>query len=87
MAPNPNPSGYNTPESELEGFMPVHPTAARRPHTLVVQSENTAYTDDFITAKYQNRGAEVTVADGKFIVSPTVDSFEFQTKRAVSKTG
>lgn len=87
MAPNPNNSGYTTPESQLEGFVAVHPTAARRPHTLVVQSENTAYSDEFITAKYQNRGAEVTLNNGQFVVNPTVESFEFQTKRAVSKTG
>ncbi|KAF9029530.1 Myo-inositol-1-phosphate synthase [Hymenopellis radicata] len=80
-------SGYTTPESELEGILPVHPTAARRPHALVVQSEHTSYSDEHITAKYSNRGASVIVADGQFIINPTVDSFEFQTKREVSKTG
>lgn len=80
-------SGYSTPESELEGILPVHPTAVRRPHAIVVQSENTAYTDDHITAKFINRGSDVTIANGQFIINPTVDSFEFQTKRAVSKTG
>ncbi len=80
-------SGYTTPESELEGILPVHPTAARRPNAIVVQSEHTSYSDEHITAKYSNRGASVIVADGQFIINPTVDSFEFQTKREVSKTG
>ncbi|KIY67460.1 Myo-inositol-1-phosphate synthase [Cylindrobasidium torrendii FP15055 ss-10] len=80
-------SGYNTPESELEGILPVHPTAARRPHSLVVQSDLTSYTDDHITAKYTNRGANVTLNNGQLLINPTQESFEFQTKRAPSKTG
>ncbi|KAJ3722135.1 hypothetical protein DFJ43DRAFT_1093252 [Lentinula guzmanii] len=87
MALNNTSSGYNTPESELEGVLPVHPTAARRPHAIVVQSENTSYSDEYITASFQNRGAEVTVSNGQYIVNPTVQSFEFQTKRVPSKTG
>ncbi|KAF8901869.1 hypothetical protein CPB84DRAFT_1776868 [Gymnopilus junonius] len=88
MAPTlTNTSGYNTPESELESVLPIHPTAARRPHAITVQSENTLYSDEHITAKFFNRGSEVTVADGHFNVKPTVQEFEFQTKRAVSKTG
>ncbi len=87
MAPNNNDSGYTTPDSELEGALPVHPTAARRPHAIVVQSENTSYSDEHITASYQNRGAEVTISDGQYIINPTVQSFEFQTKRTPSKTG
>ena len=67
--------------------MPVHPTAARRPQAIVVQSENTVYTDDFITSKYFNRGADVTVANGQFTVVPTVQPYEFQTARKVAKTG
>ena len=89
MAPNTinGDSGYNTPDSQLEGVLPIHPTAARRPYNIVVQSENTSYTDEFITSKYQNRGANVTVTDGQFIINPTSQSYEFQTKRNVSKTG
>ncbi|KAK0220509.1 hypothetical protein IW262DRAFT_1474434 [Armillaria fumosa] len=79
----PNDSGYTTPELVL----PVHPTAARRPHAIVVQSENTSFTDEHITAKFHNRSANITVANGQYIVNPTVESFEFQTKRQVSKTG
>ncbi|PBK68684.1 Myo-inositol-1-phosphate synthase [Armillaria solidipes] len=81
----PNDSGYTTPESEL--VLPVHPTAARRPHAIVVQSENTSFTDEHITAKFHNRNANITVVNGQYIVNPTVESFEFQTKRQVSKTG
>ncbi|KAK0212083.1 hypothetical protein DFS33DRAFT_1491759 [Desarmillaria ectypa] len=81
----PNDSGYTTPESEL--VLPVHPTAARRPHAIVVQSENTSFTDEHITAKFHNRNANITVVNGQYVVNPTVESFEFQTKRQVSKTG
>ncbi|KAJ7220211.1 hypothetical protein GGX14DRAFT_433880 [Mycena pura] len=87
MAPTTRSSGYNTPDSELESILSVHPTAARRPHYLTVQSENTLYTEDHITAKFVNRGSNVTVSDGQFLVTPTAQTFEFQTKRAVSKTG
>ncbi|KAJ7104255.1 hypothetical protein B0H15DRAFT_17240 [Mycena belliarum] len=86
MAPTTS-SGYTTPESELESILPVHPTAARRPHAIVVQSENTFYSPEHITAKYVNRGANVSVANGQFTVTPTAQSYEFQTKKAVSKTG
>lgn len=82
-----NNSGYTTPDYELESVLPVHPTAVRRPHTIVVQSENTSYTDEYITAKFTNRGSEVTVTDGLFTVKPAVQEFEFQTQRAPSKTG
>ncbi|KAK0435511.1 hypothetical protein EV421DRAFT_2022471 [Armillaria borealis] len=81
----PNDSGYTTPESEL--VLPIHPTAARRPHAIVVQSENASFTDEHITAKFHNRNANITVVNGQYIVNPTVESFEFQTKRQVSKTG
>ncbi|KIK05844.1 hypothetical protein K443DRAFT_638736 [Laccaria amethystina LaAM-08-1] len=50
----------------------VHPTAARRPHAITVRSENTLYTDDHITAKFFNRGAEVDGANGQFNITPTV---------------
>ncbi|CAA7260317.1 unnamed protein product [Cyclocybe aegerita] len=88
MAPiSTNTSGYNTPDSELESVLPIHPTAVRRPNAITVQSENTLYSDEHITAKFFNRGSEVTVTDGHFSVKPTVQEYEFQTKRAVSKTG
>jgi myo-inositol-1-phosphate synthase len=67
--------------------MPVHPTAVRRPHSIVVQSENTLYSEEHITAKYVNRGANVAVSNGQFTVTPTFQSYEFQTKKTVSKTG
>jgi len=80
-------SGYNTPDSELESILTIHPTAVRRPHAITVQSENTLYSDEHITAKFANRGSEVTVSNGHFTIKPTVQEYEFQTKRAVSKTG
>ncbi|GBE80842.1 Myo-inositol-1-phosphate synthase [Sparassis latifolia] len=87
MAPYSNSSGLNTPESELESVLPVHPTAARRPYPIVVQSEQTSYSDDFITAKFTNRGASVTVTDGQYLITPSFKQYEFQTARKVSKTG
>ncbi|KAJ7773097.1 hypothetical protein B0H16DRAFT_1672797 [Mycena metata] len=86
MAPTTS-SGYNTPESELESLLAVHPTAARRPNAVVVQSENTSYTQDHITARYVNRGANVAVTNGQYTITPTTQSYEFQTKKTVSKTG
>lgn len=86
MAPT-GTSGYNTPESQLESVLPVHPTAVRRPHAITVQSENTLYSDEHITAKFIDRGSEVTVTDGHFNITPTLQEYQFQTKRAVSKTG
>ncbi|KAG5349877.1 Inositol-3-phosphate synthase [Termitomyces sp. T112] len=80
-------SGYNTPESQLESVLPIHPTAARRPHAITVQSENTLYSDEYITSKFYNRGSNVTVNDGHFTITPTVDPYQFQTQRAVSRTG
>lgn len=86
MAPSYS-SGLNTPESELESVIPPHPTAARRPHSIVVQSDNTSYSDEFITSRFTHRGAEVVVQDGQYLVKPTAKPFEFQTTRKVSKTG
>ncbi|KAL5504530.1 INO1_2 [Sanghuangporus vaninii] len=81
-------SGYNTPESQLESIVPPHPTAARRPYQIEVASENTSYSDEFITAKFHDRGASVeTLANGQLKVTPTVKEYEFQTQRRVPKTG
>lgn len=82
-----NSSGSNTPESELESLLPVHPTAARHPYPIVVQSEQTAYSDEFLTSTYTNRGANVVLTDGQYMVTPTVKQYQFQTARKVSKTG
>lgn len=84
MAPT-NDSGYNTPNSELD--LSVHPTSVRRPHTITIQSESTVYTDESITAKFFNRGSHVTVLNGQYTVTPTIQPYEFQTKRTVGKTG
>ncbi|KAG9308171.1 hypothetical protein JVU11DRAFT_12397 [Chiua virens] len=83
----PSSSGYNTPDSELESILPIHPTAVRRPEYIKVNSENTTYTDENITSKYFYRGADVVISDGQFNVTPTVKPFEFQTARKVGKTG
>lgn len=80
-------TGYNTPDSQLESIVPIHPTSARRAHAITVQSENTLYTEEHITAKFLNRSSSVTVTDGQYVITPTVQSYEFQTKRSVGKTG
>ncbi|KAL5483070.1 INO1_2 [Sanghuangporus weigelae] len=81
-------SGYNTPESQLESIVPPHPTAARRPYQIEVASENTSYSDEFISAKFHDRGASVeTLPNGQLKVTPTVKEYEFQTQRRVPKTG
>lgn len=88
MAPyTSNSSGLNTPESELESVLPVHPTSVRRDYSIVVDSENASYSDEFITSKFNNRGADVVVNNGQYTVKPTIKPYEFQTARKVSKTG
>jgi myo-inositol-1-phosphate synthase len=87
MVPQPPSPGAITPNSELESILPVHPTSARRPNYLTVQSENTTYTTEYINAKYINRGANVSVSDGQFTVTPTAQPYELRTARKVGKTG
>ncbi len=82
-----NGTGANTPNSQLESVLPVHPTAVRRTSPIVVQSEQTSYTNDHITSKFTSRGAEVAIVEGQYIVTPTAKPFEFQTGRKVAKTG
>ncbi|KAJ7464166.1 hypothetical protein FB451DRAFT_1562025 [Mycena latifolia] len=80
-------SGLNTPESELESLLTIHPTAIRRPNSILVQSDNTRYTEEHITAKFHNRGSIVDTSNGQLTITPTVQTYEFQTKRTVGKTG
>ena len=80
-------NGANTPDSQLESVLPVHPTAVRRTSSIVVQSERTSYSNDFITSKFVNRGADVTIVEVQYIVPPTAKPFEFQPARKVAKTG
>ncbi|KAK2464402.1 hypothetical protein APHAL10511_003550 [Amanita phalloides] len=88
MAPQPIlSSGYSTPGSDIDSFMPVHPTAARRGDYLTVQSPNTVYTDEHITSQFVNRGAQVINIAGQYLVQPTSQTFEFQTRRTVGRTG
>ena len=68
----------------LESILPPHPTAARRPHQIVVEYEDAKFS---IASKYTDHGADVVIVNGQYIVKPTARSYEFQTKRKVSKTG
>ena len=93
MAPNTTPSSGNaSPDlSVLDAPLvsPVHPTAARRPaDAITVQGENTIYTDGYVTSKFHNRGADVVVQEGgRYVIKPTVTSFELRTQLKVPKTG
>ncbi|KAI9061364.1 Myo-inositol-1-phosphate synthase [Trametes sanguinea] len=87
MSSNANGTGANTPESQLESVLPIHPTAARRGNPILVQSDLTSYSNDYITSKFTNRGADVSVVEGQYIVTPTSKHYEFQTARKVPKTG
>ncbi|KAI0000978.1 inositol-3-phosphate synthase [Russula vinacea] len=93
MAPNTTPSSGNASPSlsvlDAPLASPVHPTAARRPaDAITVQGENTIYTDEYITSRFLNRGADVVVQEGgRYVIKPTVTPFEFRTQRKVPKTG
>lgn len=76
--------GYNSPEVEVE----IHPTSAKRVSPIVVNSPNTVYDAEHITAKLDYRGADVVQgADGQVHITPTVQPFEIRTTRKVQKTG
>lgn len=83
--------GSVTPEPEFElpnGTTPIHPTAIRKEHSIVVDSERTVYTADHITAKFDYRAADVVhTPEGQVKVTPTVKPYEFRTVRKVQKTG
>ncbi|KAG8896015.1 Myo-inositol-1-phosphate synthase [Tulasnella sp. 403] len=82
--PDPNGSGYVSPNREFD----IHPTSAHRGSPVVVHSPNTTYTEDHITAKFENRGADcVKDENGVVHVTPSVTSYEIQTARKVAKTG
>ncbi len=93
MAPNTTPSSGNASPnlSVLDAPLAsaVHPTAARRPlDAVTVQGENTIYTDEHITSKFYNRGADVVVQEGgRYVIAPTVTPFELRTQRKVPRTG
>ncbi|KAI0250014.1 inositol-3-phosphate synthase [Lactifluus subvellereus] len=93
MAPNTTPSSGNASPTASVLDAPlvsvVHPTAVRRPvDAITVQGENTIYSDDYITSRFDNRGADVVVQEGgRYVIKPTVTSFEFRTQRKIPKTG
>ncbi|KZS88211.1 Myo-inositol-1-phosphate synthase [Sistotremastrum niveocremeum HHB9708] len=81
-------SGLNTPDSELESIIPIHPTSVRQTAPITVHSENTRYTPEHIISKFSNRGADVVKGpNGELNVIPTVKPYEFQTEVKVQKTG
>jgi len=89
MAPQVNgnhPDGY-VPLVPAVTSAPVHPTAARRSVPVVVNSPTSQFNEDYITSKYEYRGANVVSSLDRIEVTPTVQNFEFRTGRKVSKTG
>jgi myo-inositol-1-phosphate synthase len=52
-----------------------------------VQSDRVHYSPEHITAEYEYSSTTVENADGKIVVTPKVDCFEFQTERKVPKLG
>ena len=85
-SPEPNAaSGLNTPQSEPEPI--IHPTAVRTVHPILIESDKTTYTDEYITSTFDYRGQTVTNDGTKYIVKPTLKNFEFRTARKVPPTG
>ena len=93
MAPNTTPSSGDVSRegSVLDAplSLPVHPTAAHRPtDSITVQGPNTIYTEDHITSRFVNRGADVVVQqEGRYLVQPNQTAYDFRTTRKVPKTG
>lgn len=77
---SPSPNGVNGHAASL----PVCPTAQRRP---IIESANAKYTEDAITASYEQQKNLVEVVDGKYTVKPYTKNYEFKTDRKVPKTG
>lgn len=83
----PHATGTYVPPVTAATPAPVHPTAARRSAPVVVNSPTSQFSDEFITSKYEYRGATVVSSVDRIEVTPTVQNFEFRTDRKVSKTG
>lgn len=78
-------SGLNTPQSEPEPI--IHPTAARTDYPIVVESDKTVYSDEYITSTFDYRGQSVINHGNKYTVKPTLKAFQFRTARKVPRTG
>ncbi|CAG7853534.1 Inositol-3-phosphate synthase; AltName: Full=Myo-inositol 1-phosphate synthase; Short=IPS; Short=MI-1-P synthase; Short=MIP synthase [Serendipita indica DSM 11827] len=82
MAPQtPLESGINTPNTH------IHPTAARNDTPIVVESEKTVYTDEYITSTYDYHTQTVINDNGVFKVTPKVQTYQFRTQRKVPRMG
>jgi myo-inositol-1-phosphate synthase len=82
QTPTPGYSGTHTPNPG-----DVHPTAARFELPILVESERTKYTEDFITSTFDYHGQTVTNEGGVLKVRPTKKTFEFRTARKVPRMG
>jgi myo-inositol-1-phosphate synthase len=82
QTPTPGYSGTHTPT-----LGDVHPTAARAELPILVESERTKYTEDFITSTFDYHGQTVTNEAGVLKVRPTKKTFEFRTARKVPRMG
>ncbi len=55
---------------------------------FTVQSDKVEYTDEHIVAKYEYDTTELTQGpDGKWLVKPVTQTYEFRTQRQVPKLG
>jgi len=82
QTPTPVYSGSQTPTTG-----DVHPTAARVEVPIMVESERTKYTEDFITSTFDYHNQTVTNEGGVLKVRPTKKIFEFRTARKVPRMG
>lgn len=55
--------------------------------SLVVDSPNVTYNDDFITSTYQYQRSQARIEDDKFVVTPVTTTYSFKTARKVPKLG
>ena len=83
QTPTPSYSGTQTPTAAGG----VHPTATRVETPIIVESERTKYTEEYITSAFDYHGQTVTNEDGVYKVRPTKKTFEFRTERKVPRTG
>jgi myo-inositol-1-phosphate synthase len=55
--------------------------------TFMVQSENTDYTDDYITSNYTYRNTKVSMHPSGMVVTPVEKQMQFRVGRKVPRMG
>ncbi|KAI9008310.1 hypothetical protein BC832DRAFT_539171 [Gaertneriomyces semiglobifer] len=64
-----------------------HATAIPATEPFIVESDNVAYSDDFIESTYVYRDSKVRSQNGKVTVQPTEKVYQFKTARNVPRVG